>query len=83
MSYCNCKIKIEIPFINYLYIAFCVLFFLLFSITFYIQFYLKKQLFKFYEMRKNHKKQEIKINLLEDKIENEGNESNIISTFNE
>ena len=34
-------------------------------------------------MRKNHKKQEIKINLLEDKIENEGNESNIISTFNE
>ena len=83
MSYCNCTIKIEIPFINYLYVAFCVLFFLLFSITFYIQFYLKKQLFKFYEMRKNHKKQEIKINLLEDKIENEGNESNIISTFNE
>ena len=66
ISYSNSTIDdINIPYVKYFYIGFCFLFFLLYLITFYVLCYLKKQFFKFYEMKKNINKNDIKVNVLE------------------
>ena len=82
MSYCSSKIEIRTPYLTYLYIIFLGLFNLLYCITFYILFYLKKQLFKFYEMKKNINQQEIKVDVLENENFNSNNNSINNSTIN-
>ena len=82
MSYCSSKIEIRTPYLTYLYIIFLCLFNLLYCITFYILFYLKKQLFKFYEMKKNINQQEIKVDVLENENFNSNNNSINNSTIN-
>ncbi len=82
MSYCSSKIEIRTPFLTYCYIIFCGLFILLYCITFYILVYLKKQLFTFYEMKKNINQQEIKVNILENENLNSNDNSMNYSTIN-